>query len=146
MKETVSKEQVSTDKERAKELTVSEIIETLRKEGITISPRQFFYFRFLGLIPFPKLVGEGKRKGVKRYYPSWIISRLKFLVLSRYRTRVLIEIFSRDLGEIEVAGEKRKILSASPVVSLNGKKFLSILLDDGTLWVKEVKDEDSQGD
>jgi len=144
MNQTAYKEQFSTDRKEAKELTVSEIIETLQKEGITISPRQFFYFRFLGLIPPPKLVGEGKRRGVKRYYPPWIISRLKFLVLSRYRTRVLIEIFSRDLGEIEVAGEKRKILSASPVVSLDGKRFLSILLDDGTLWVKEVKNDDTQ--
>jgi len=139
MNQMAYKEQVSTDKERVKELTVSEIIETLRKEGIPISPRQFFYYRSLKLLPPPRLVGEGKRKGVKRFYPSWIIPRLKFLVLSRYRTRVLIEIFSRDLGEIEVAGEKRKILSASPVVSLDGKRFLSILLDDGTLWVKEVK-------
>jgi len=139
MNQIAYKEAVSTDKERVKELTVSEIIETLRKEGITISPRQFFYFRNLKLLPSPRLVGEGKGRGVKRFYPSWIISRLKFLVLSQYRTRVLIEIFSRDLGEIEVAGEKRKILSTSPVVSLDGKKFLSILLDDGTLWVKEVK-------
>jgi len=121
---------------------LKEIISELRQEGYPITERKFLYLRAQGLLPEPLKQGKGRGKGVKRLYPDWLPNRVRFLLRWRGSWEQMREIFTQNLGEVEWDGERRRIVLKGPLSSLDGRKFISLLLEDGSLLLKEVKNEE----
>jgi len=121
---------------------LKEILAELKEEGYEVTERKFLYFRSLGLLPPPVRRGMGRGRGVKRLYPKWIPNRVKFLLRWKGYWEDLRSILSQDLGRITFEGEERRIVLQGPLYSLDGKRYLTFLLEDGSLVLKEAKNEE----
>lgn len=79
-----------------KELKLTEVLEKLKKEGISITKRTFEFYQRLGLLPKPKIKQVGKRgRGVYGYYNPLVIKIAKVIYKAKEHGRTLAEIKER---------------------------------------------------
>ncbi len=75
-------------------LPLEDILQKLAEEGYRISRRTFLYYVQLGLLPKGKRKGQ-KSGGVKFYYPTWTLERLKTILRLKKQGLTLKEIKKR---------------------------------------------------
>ncbi len=75
-------------------LLLEDILQKLAEEGYQISKRTFLYYVQLGLLPKGKRKGQ-KKGGVKFYYPTWTLERLKAILELKKKGLKLKEIQER---------------------------------------------------